>query len=460
MKLENKITHEIYDRSPYFLKNIFASLVGLKNKRNRYSKTFRNHCDLLNAKMNFSLTELKSYQLSKFKELVDYVYHNIEYYNNLFNQLNLTPKDFNNLEDIKKIPYLTKEKVRSNQEIINNTNLNDKLISTHTSGTTGSSLIFNITKEAMQKEYAFVWTRGRKNNYSEKNLTFNGRSIIPINQIKPPFWIYNFPLKQILFSQYHMNDKNLKYYIKKINKSDFSYIEGYPSTLYIISDYINKNDINLDSYPEFIYTSSETLYEWQRDSIEKAFNSRIFDLYGTAEKTIMITECEYGNYHVNYEYGITEFEIIEETDKYKKCELIGTGFLNKAFPLLRYKTGDYVLINKNKNECECKMKGPIIERIEGRMEDIIITPDNRKIGRLDHIFKDMINIKESQIIQEEKDKLIVKIVKRNDYTLEDENLLYNELTNRLGNEFTYKFKYVDKIQRTSSGKFKAVISKI
>jgi len=457
-----KIQKKIYYKSPHIVKNVLASIIGFKNHKKRYGKHFSEYYNFLNNSKDFTLSQLKEYQFKELIKLIKHCYNKVPFYNQLFDNLNISINNISSIDDIEKIPIIDKDTILKNKDEFISRNYNKKkLIPMHTSGTSGSGLQFYVSLKAWQKEYAFVWARRRNGvQKGEKRLTFNGRSIIPFEKEKPPFWINNYYSNQILFSQYHMTEKNLKYYTEKINKTNYKYIEGYPSTIYIIADYILENNITLNNYPKKIFTSSETLFEWQRDVIEKAFKSRIFDSYGTSELTTLITECEYGNYHLNYEYGITELKKISREDNEVKYELISTGFLNKAFPLLRYKIGDYILIDESIKSCKCGAPGPVIQRIEGRMEDIIVTPSGRKIGRLDHIFKDMEKIKESQIVQETRDEISIKVVKRKGYSLKDEKKLLNEFKERLGEEIEYNIEYVKNINRTSSGKFKAVISKV
>jgi phenylacetate-CoA ligase len=103
---------------------------------------------------------------------------------------------------------------------------------------------------------------------------------------------------------------------------------------------------------------------------------------------------------------------------------------------------------------------PILSHLTGRVEDIVVTPDGRHVGRLDHAFKDALNIKEAQIIQEDIQSILVKIVPRQGFTSNDERRIISGLRLRLGREINIHMQLVDSISRTSNGKFRFVISKI
>ena len=79
---------------------------------------------------------------------------------------------------------------------------------------------------------------------------------------------------------------------------------------------------------------------------------------------------------------------------------------------------------------------------------------------MDHVFKDMLNIKESQIIQKTPESITVKVVRRRDYGVKDEEALMREFRQRLGDEIGIDLDYVEEIPRGANGKFRAVISDI
>ncbi len=171
-----------------------------------------------------------------------------------------------------------------------------------------------------------------------------------------------------------------------------------------------------------------------------------------------MSECEEGNLHVDMEVGIVEVDRHTESEHTLTGELICTGLHNHAMPLLRYRTGDVATMLKG--PCPCGRSGQVFTQIDGRREDYVLTPNGAKVGRMDHIFKDALNVKESQILQEEADALIVKIVRRPGYSSKDEADLLTEFRTRLGGGMRIDFKYVDDIPRLPNGKFRAVVSRI
>jgi len=94
------------------------------------------------------------------------------------------------------------------------------------------------------------------------------------------------------------------------------------------------------------------------------------------------------------------------------------------------------------------------------MDDLIVTKDGRLVGRLDEAFHESIGIKMSQIVQEKRGAIIMKIIKGNNYSNEDLKKLDIGLKKRLGEDMNIEYKFVNEIKKVGRGKYKFVISKL
>jgi phenylacetate-CoA ligase len=237
-------------------------------------------------------------------------------------------------------------------------------------------------------------------------------------------------------------------------------LHGYPSSIYILALAYRKykrGSLSLKA----VYTSSETLLDFQRAAIEQAFGVKVYNWYGTSEMTANIVECECGELHVKSEHSYVE--ILNSHDQPCKPgetgRIVSTNFNNEAFPLIRYDIGDIVTVSNNQVS-KCGRSGLLVDHIQGRVEDYIITPEHRMVGRLDHLFKDAINVVEAQIFQENPEEIIIRIVPSKQYITADETTILNEARKRLGNNIRITFAYVDQIPRAASGKYRFIDSKI
>jgi phenylacetate-CoA ligase len=193
--------------------------------------------------------------------------------------------------------------------------------------------------------------------------------------------------------------------------------------------------------------------------IEQAFGCHVFDWYGNVELVANIVQCEAGNYHIKPEYGVVEILNPDGSPSQpgQVGELVCTGLNNPAMPFVRYRVGDTAV--RKEGPCPCGRGGRLVERITGRTEDVIVTPDGRYLSRLDFVFKGLLNVEEAQMIQETADHLRVRIVKRPGYTQQDTGRILANLRERMGTGINVDLEFVERIPRTASGKFRYVISK-
>ena len=205
-----------------------------------------------------------------------------------------------------------------------------------------------------------------------------------------------------------------------------------------------------------VFTSSESLLEFQRDVIEEAFGAPVRDHYACSELAVSMTACAHNRLHVDMEYCIVEVEPAEETEAWVRGPLLVTGLGNEALPFLRYRIGDVGTLAKT--PCPCGRPGDSFLEIEGRVEDYVATPDGRLVGRLDHIFKQQSSVAEAQIVQDRAERIRVFVVASPVWHDGSEALLVQEIRKRLGDEISIAIERVDAIPREPNGKFRAVKS--
>jgi len=291
------------------------------------------------------------------------------------------------------------------------------------------------------------------------NLTFNGPIIVPFDRKRPPFWRYNAYGRQTLFSLYHMTPENLLAYVDAVHDIPAGYVQGYPSSIHLVARAMLEADRPLPAGRiAGVFTSSESLLAFQRKTIESAFSAPVRDRYGVSEFAVSMTECALERHHVDMEFGIVEVETAEETGESVTGPILVTGLAHDATPLIRYRVGD--VGTRSKQPCPCGRPGDVFLDVDGRVEDYVETPDGRMIGRLDHIFKEQLDIAEAQILQETKDAIEVLVIPRASYDDISERQLMKEIRSRLGDEIDVAIRHVESIPREPNGKFRAVKSRV
>jgi phenylacetate-CoA ligase len=440
------------------VQNVACSIRGYQESKLRLGGKFEEYYESLKDSEWFSKSRVEDIQNQKLRELIQYSYTNIPYYNELFKRNHLVPNDIKVISDLEKIPRLSKEIVRNNFKKMINPNYGKKIITSHTSGSTGKALDFLFTEDAIQYRWA-LWFR-HKARFGilpdDPYATFTGLVAVPIGQKKPPFWRENYFMNQTIFTMHHISIDKVSSIVDRLNKGGYKYYSGYPSILYSLATLIEDSGLKIVNSPKVIFTGAEALLEIQRERISKVFNCLVTDQYGFSEGAGNASRCENDLFHEDYEYGVLECLNGDKKGNEITGEVIGTGFTNLVMPFIRYEIGDTATwIDDN---CKCGRASKTIVKVEGRNEDYVITPEGNKILRFDYIFKDLSTIKEAQIVQYELGSITIRIVKRDGFTLKDEKLLIKEVANKVSPSLVVKFEYPKDIERERTGKFRAVKS--
>ena len=454
-------SEKIYTNSPLILQNIMISAYGYFLKHQRYGGKYPEYHSKIRSSYYFEQSQINKLQNSKLSSILISAIKHTPYYKHLssLSEHEINTISTESLSDY--FPVLNKKTIREKQNsFISDLIPVSKLKYINTSGTTGTPLNIAVSKEAIQQNYAYFSRLLELAGVSrtDRSATFAGRVFIPSKQSKQPYWRYNIFNNNLLLSSYHLSECTLPSYIKALEKWDPDFIDSYPSAIYVLAKHIIDNNIKHNIKLRSIITSSETLLDEQRRIIEAAFGCKVYDHYGCAEMAALITQCGKGSYHINSDYGL--LEVLDEKQRPVKAGEIGdivcTGFVNSAMPLIRYKLGDSGILSDKTCDCGCKF--PVMQMIVGRTDDLITTREGRKIGRLDPIFKGLCGIKETQIIQTDINHITLIIVRDDNYNDASLQKLIAELKIRVGNEFSIYVEFTDKIPRTKSGKFKSVVS--
>ncbi len=455
---------KLYKHLPVSLQNLACSLYGYKEKRKRYGKWFDYYQDLLDKTDNIDRNEIEGYQTKKLSELIKNAYDNVPYYRQVFDERNLKPIDIQSKEDLKKLPILTKEIINKSPELFLNEKFSkSNLIQIKTSGTTGKSLEFYSTKEALSFQWA-VWWRHRSRfgfNYGDKHLNFTGRPVVSVEQSCPPYWRWNKAFNQALVSMQVITNDTIDDICSFINNNKFDFWVGYPSIIHNFCSLLLEKEIELKSKPKVIFLGAENIYDDQKVDIEKVTGAILTDQYGFSEGAGNASQCEYFNHHIDFEFGILECVESEELENGDlRGKIVCTGFANQAFPFIRYEVGDMGVWGSDDFECECGRVSQVLKKIEGRVEDYVVTPEGKRIMRFDYLFKDTDQIKEAQVVQRQLGSIEINIVKRKGYTSDTEDHLLGQVKDWISPNLKVSFNYVPEIPRESNGKFRAVKSEL
>jgi phenylacetate-CoA ligase len=381
----------------------------------------------------------------------------------MFKSLKLNPADVKNIDDLQKLPILTKEDIRNNLGNLTAKNYSKReLMLSATGGSTGEPMSFFINKEwgawnmaAAYREWSWAgYKPGDKIAYlwgAPQDLSHQG-------ELKNK--MFNLINRTIMLDAFDMTKKTLDEYVRMLRKFKPKVINAYVSAVYLMAQYMENRGIN-DIKPKAILTSCEMLFDYQRETIERVFGCEVFDYYSGRDTTIHAGECpEHSGYHLAIENAVVEFiRDDEHVESGEMGKIIITDLSNYAMPLIRYEIGDLGV--PSDEICSCGRGLPLMKKVVGRVTDIITTKDDKYVHGefFTHLFYDTRGIKQFQFIQKTKEYAILKIVKKINYSQAELDKIINQIYEQCG-DIRIDVEFVESIPLTSSGKYRFTISEV
>ena len=412
--------------------------------------------------------ELKKLQWHKLKRLLQHAYEYVPHYQKQFKKLGLSPEDINEPESFRQFPLLIKDDIRNNFSALKAGNTKH-FVKDCTSGSMGTPLTFLKERSTSGHFLAAKYRGHRWHNIDigDREIKFWG---LPIDQ--KPKWrehIKDFILNRTLFVTFDISQETPLQYFKACQRIKPKYIYGYASSLYrfarlLKAEKIDASTLNLKG----VISTSEVLYEFEREVIEPVFGCRVINEYGACEAGVMAFECPEGNMHVTVEN--VYLEILKEDGQPampgESGEIVVTELNNYAMPFIRYKIDDLATSIDEDEKCKCGRGLPLIGEIVGRALDTVVTPSEKLLHA--HVFNYIIrsaishgaDIREFKIIQKDKHNLLIKIVTPQELSPEHRSYISNQIISFMGESININFEQVENIPMEKSGKFRFFVSEI
>ncbi len=409
--------------------------------------------------------EIRELQWRKLLKLMEHAYENVRYYHNLFKKHNIYPNDISNPEDFAKIPILTKETLRKNVQNMLAVNHSKPLTLAETSGSTGIPLEFYKDRRATGYANAAMY-RGHRwygLDIGAKEAMLWG---VPVNwkeRLKTK--AKDLLLNRFREKEYNLYPETLNRFYQMMLRKKPEYLTGYTSMVYQFALFIKENALNGKILNfKMVKCTSETISEFQRDLIESVFGCQLVSEYGAAETGLIAFQCPSGGHHLMADCTYTEFLETDLKNDANLKKIIVTDLNNYSFPIIRYDIGD--MGTASSKICKCGRGLPLIEKIVGRTDDVVITPDGKHLHSyiFDYIIKDLINrdggIRQFKIYQETVNKIKMEIVKDSNFSKQTIEYLDIKIHQYFGESMNIDYEFVNLIPREKSGKLRNFVSLI
>ena len=372
----------------------------------------------------FSSEKLQRYRDKELRKIVKYAYA-VPLYKKRYDEANIRPNDIRGINDITKLPFVSKQDIRDNfpDNIIPEKYNKKKGYVIGTGGTTGNPVAIYTDFPTMlrsvgpslreMKYFGLSWKKSRMVHLGN----FNRYRIDSVIENKFLSQIPVYSLKNIL--NIDVNEP-IKSIMNKLNEFKPDLIISYPAIFQHLA-FLKKKGFGEHVNPKLMQVGGAILDDYTRSYVEDAFNCKLLNVYPSVEAGANIAfECEERNWHIH-----SDFFHVEAIDK--NMELVAPGerghivitrLWGKGTPILRY-TGmnDWITLSDGE-KCSCGKKSPIFAKpVEGRMRANIILPNGKVfppgafcfISPVLHDLKTY-KVKRFQVVQKKIDEIEILLV--------------------------------------------------
>lgn len=451
----------LYHRLPVQARSVVATLQGYRLRWWRYGATSERLKQEAWEREHWSAEQWRVWEAERLAFILERAATLVPYYREQW-AARRRQGDGASWELLENWPVLEKEEVRRTpRAFVADDRPLRRLFHLRTSGTTGTPLELWRGLEATRGLYGIGLARTRGWHgvaLGDRRAMLGGQLVAPVRQRKPPFWVWNGALRQLYMSSYHLAPDLVPFYLDALVRYRIAYLVGYPSSLFALAQGVLREG-RRDLRMVVALGSAESMHPEQRDAIAEAFQCPVRETYGMAENVASATECPAGRLHLWPEVGLIE---VVDGDRRVPAgefgEFVCTGLMNADMPLIRYRLGDCGRLAPEDEQCECGRTLPLIARIEGRMTDVLVTRDGRRVFWLNPVLYGL-PVREAQFIQETLDRIVVRYVAGPGFTADTGRVIIERLRERMG-DVQVELEDVAEIPRPRGQKLRSVICNV
>jgi phenylacetate-CoA ligase len=414
------------------------------------------------------LKSIKRIQPQRVQKMVAHAYRTVPYYRETMDRMGLKVKDFQNAEDLAKLPLIEPSQLQSHPEYFTSTAQPIKrYLRLHTGGSTGDprsiyhtpGAIFQNAAHGERERCIITSLIGKRFGYRETVIASPNSTVLKLHGFCQSQAL--FPDRLRINRQYISLMDPTEENVRLINHFQPDVIQSYGSYLGILFSYLVDTGESFHR-PKVITFSSDGLADSVRKLIQGQFGIPVFSAYQANEALKLGFECEnHLGLHLNVD--LYPVRIVDATGRDlpvgETGEVVVSNLVNPATVLLNYRLGDLAAFLPQ--ECLCGRSLPMLSFTPGRTDDLITLPSGRIIHpqAVRTIFTVEDEVWQFQIVQYSSTRFSIKIVssKAADRQKLTERIAAG-FAERFGSEVSIDISFVDSIDRTASGKFKPVIS--
>jgi phenylacetate-CoA ligase len=392
-----------------------------------------------------------------------HAYATVPFYRQRFDAAGLHPDDIREPAAYQHLPFLTKADIREHgRGLVSTAFRGAALRRKTTSGSTGVALEVFVDEAAMQFKRACTL---RADEWSGWRFGERVAKVWGNPEYVRHGWrgrLRNALLDRATYlDTLRMDEAALAVFVGRLIRKRPALIFGHAHSVYLLAEYVRAAGATL--HPRGIITTAMVLHSWQRRVIETVFDCPVTNRYGCEEVSLIACECERHNgLHVNAP-GVY-VELMRDGRPAEPGEpgsIVVTDLVNRAMPLLRYHVGDVAVWTGR--DCPCGRGLPLLERVEGREADYVITPEGKLISGIsltENFALHVPGVAQLQIVQEEVNRFLFRVVRGPEFGRHSLRRLGELAAEHFGPGISFECEYYDRIPQEPSGKYRFCISKV
>jgi len=402
-------------------------------------------------------------QLQRLRRLLTLANQHVPHYRALFARLNFVPEAVSSLDELQRLPLLTKGDIRGHSDALKSSAARG-LARFNTGGSSGQPLIFWIGKERVSHDVAAKWraTRWWGVDIGDPEVVVWG-SPVELGAQDRLRRLRDRLMRTELLPAFEMSAVRLDEFVVRIRALEPRMLFGYPSSLALIARHARERGIALDRLGiKVVFVTAERLYDAQRELIEQVFGCPVANGYGGRDAGFIAHQCPAGGMHITAEDIIVE--IVDGEGRPlppgEAGEVVVTHLATPDFPFIRYRTGDVAALDQDL--CACGRGLPMLKEIHGRTTDFILAADGTVMHGLALIYvvRDVVGVENFKIIQDDRLHTRVQLVTGADFAEESVTAIRTGMQRRLGADVEVAVERVAVIPRENSGKHRYVVSHV
>lgn len=407
--------------------------------------------------------QIAALQWQRLKRLLEHCEQKVPYYRQRWREAGIAVADIRNLDDYAQLPMLTKADIRQHFDALQAEGWHDRVLTKATGGSTGDPLRFGYTRESYERRTAVMW-RGYDwagSRMGRRTLFVWGGAVGTPNRVQQfKDRVYNAAFARRVLNSFGMTEANMAGYADAIDDYRPQVIVGYVGPLVRLAQWLLDTGRRVAA-PRSIIGAAESLHEFQREIIERAFGCPAYNTYGCREFMLIASECERREgLHVNADHLVVELQRHPGAPATEPGEVVITDLFNYGMPFVRYLNGD--VATASDHVCSCGRGLPLLQRVDGRLLDAIRTPAGHLLPGefFPHMLKDVPGLVRFQVVQRRLDQLELSLVRGPGFDEASLAYIRRELAKVVGDSLQLNVHFVDDIPLTPSGKWRVCISEL